>query len=129
MEFVELNASNVSKEVLLEFDSGNQDITDYLHNQAGRDSIEGSGVTYVLVDEDRARIYAYATIAAHGLYYYDDAEKYHTVPMINDGKVLLAIPCVEIKMFAISRKLRGQIAFKMDPEKHAVILLYFLICY
>ena len=51
-------------------------MTEYLHKYAKNDSIEGKGVTYVLVAEDRKRIYAYATIKAYSLYYYDDAEKY-----------------------------------------------------
>ena len=117
LEYVELNKSKVSKKVLQEFDCGNLDMTDYLHQYAKEDSSKGKAVTYVLVDKERTRIYVYATIAANGLYYYDDAEKYHAVPMTGDGKVLLSIPCVEIKMFAISRKLKGQVAYIMDPEK------------
>lgn len=117
MEYVELDASKVSEEVIQEFDCGNLDMTDYLHQNAKFDSCVGKCVTYVLVDDDRKRIYAYATIAAHGLYYYDIAEKFHTMPMTEDGKILLSIPCVEIKMFAISKKLKGQVAYIMDPKR------------
>ena len=107
----------MAEEVIRGFDCGNPYMTDYLHQNAKHDSSGGKSVTYVLVDDDRKRIYAYATIAAHGLYYYDEAKKYHTVPMTGDGKVLLSIPCVEIKMFAISKKLKGQVAYIMDPER------------
>ena len=37
--------------------------------------------------------------------------------MDDDGKILLSIPAVEIKMFAISRKLKGQVAYLLDPVK------------
>lgn len=117
MEYIELDESGITEEVLREFDCGNPDITEYLHYNAKQDSSEGKCVTYVLVDSDRKRVYAYATIAAHGLYYYDEAEKYHTISMTGDGKVLLSVPCVEIKMFAISRKLKGQVAYIMDSER------------
>lgn len=116
LKYVELNQSNVTDEVIEQFDCGNRDMTEYLHHQAKQDTIEGNGVTYVLVAEDRKRIYAYATIKTYSLYYYDDAEKYHTKPLNADGKILLAIPCVEIKMFAISKKLKGQVAYILDPE-------------
>ena len=106
LNFIELNQSKVTDEVIQQFDCGNEDMTEYLHKYAKNDSIEGKGVTYVLVAEDRKRIYAYATIKAYSLYYYDDAEKYHTKEMNDEGKLLLAIPAVEIKMFAISRKLK-----------------------
>lgn len=116
-EYVELSQSGVSDEVIRQFDCGNQDMTDYLHNQAKIDAMEGNGVTYVLVTSDRERIYAYATIKAYGLYYYDDAEKYHTQSIDKSGKILLSIPALEIKMFAISRKLKGCIAYTLDPDK------------
>ena len=117
LNFIELNQSKVTDEVIQQFDCGNEDMTEYLHKYAKNDSIEGKGVTYVLVAEDRKRIYAYATIKAYSLYYYDDAEKYHTKEMNDEGKLLLAIPAVEIKMFAISRKLKGQVAYLLDPVK------------
>jgi hypothetical protein len=115
LNFIELDQSEVTDEVIQQFDCGNDDMTEYLHKYAKNDSIEGKGVTYVLVAEDRKRIYAYATIKAYSLYYYDDAEKYHTEEMNDEGKLLLAIPAVEIKMFAISRKLKGQVAYLLDP--------------
>ncbi len=114
---MELNRSGVTKDVIDQFDCGNPDMTKYLHKYAKKDSIEGKGVTYVLVTKDRKNIYAYATIKAYSLYYYDDAEKYHTKPVNSEGKILLAIPAVEIKMFAISKKLKGQAAYTLDPEK------------
>lgn len=116
-KFIELNQSKVTDEVIKQFDCGNIDMTEYLHYYAKEDTINGNGVTYVLVTEDRKRIYAYATIKAYSLYYYDDAKKYHTKPMNEEGKLLLSIPCVEIKMFAISKKLKGQVAYALDPER------------
>ncbi|GAA6264924.1 hypothetical protein F110043I8_19090 [Ruminococcus sp. f11] len=117
LSFVELNQSKVTDDVIQQFDCGNEDMTEYLHKYAKNNSIEGKGVTYVLVAEDRKHIYAYATIKAYSLYYYDEAEKYHTKVMNDDGKILLSIPAVEIKMFAISRKLKGQVAYLLDPVK------------
>ena len=113
-KFIELDKSNVSETVIRQFDCGNRDMTDYLHSQAKQDAAAGKGVTYVLVTTDRHRIYAYVTIKAHSLYYADDARKYFTKPMTNDGKIFLSIPAAEIKMFAISRKLKGQIAYTLD---------------
>lgn len=115
--FIELNESKVTEEVIRQFNCGNDDMTQYLHKQAKIDTIQGEGVTYVLVNEDRKCIYAYATIKAHGLYYYEDAEKYHTKQMDKNGQVLLSMPSVEIKMFAISKKLKRQVAYTLDPEK------------
>ncbi len=116
LKFVELNESKVSDEVIKQFDCGNIHMTEYLHRQAKSDAIVGNGVTYVLVSDDRERIYAYATIKTYSLYYYEDAKKYHTIPTSKNGKILLAIPSVEIKMFAISKKLKGQVAYILDPE-------------
>ncbi len=118
LEFVELNTSKVSDEVIMQFDCGNYDMKKYLQNQAKKDTIKGNGVTYVLITEDRKRIYAYATIKAYSLYYYDDAEKYHAKVSDNNGKILLALPSVEIKMFAISKNLKGQRAYTLDPINH-----------
>ena len=66
MEYIELDESGITEEVLREFECVNPDITEYLHRNAKQDSCEGKCVTYVLVDRDRKRVYAYATIAAHG---------------------------------------------------------------
>lgn len=115
LEFVELNESKVDDETIKQFDCGNLDMSEYLHYQAKRDTIDGNGVTYVLVSSDRKRIYAYATIKAYSLYYYEDAEKFHVRALDDNGRILLAIPSVEIKMFAISRKLKGQVAYTLDP--------------
>ena len=115
LEYIELNEAGIEDEVLQEFDCGNQDMTDYLHFYAKEDCITGKGVTYVLVREDKKCIYAYVTIHAHSLYYYDYAEKYHTFSDNKDGKILLSVPAVEIKMFAISRRLKRQVAYLLDP--------------
>ena len=91
-KYIELEQSKVTDEVIKQFDCGNADMTEYLHCQAKKDAASGNGVTYVLVTGDRKRIYAYATIKAYSLYYYDDANKYHAEPIDDGGKILLSIP-------------------------------------
>ena len=115
-QYVPLAIAKVDDEVIQKFDCGNVDMTEYLHHQAYKDAIEGNGVTYVLITEDRKRIYAYATLKAYSLYYYDDAKKYYSLPQNQDNKILLSIPALEIKMFAISRKLQGIASYDLDPE-------------
>ena len=114
--FEELNKSGVSDETIQEFDCGNEDITEYLHSQAKQDSIDGNGVTYVLVRKDKRRIYAYVTIKAHSLYRYESSEKYHTHEGIN-GQVLVSFPAVEIKMFAVRKSLQKQPAIILYPDE------------
>lgn len=114
LKFEELNKSEVSDEVIQEFDCGNKDITEYLHEQAKQDSIDGNGVTYILVRKDKKRIYAYATIKAHSLYRYESSEKYHTHEGAN-GQVLISFPAVEIKMFAVRKSLQKQPAITLYP--------------
>lgn len=117
LDYVELNESGISDDVINGFDCGNKDMSDYLHEQAKDDTAKSKCITYVLLDADKSRIYAYATISSYAMYYYDDAEKYHTAPMTEDGQILVTIPAVEIKMFAIDKALRGQTAFLLDPAK------------
>lgn len=45
-DFVELNQSEVSDEVISQFDCGNRSMTEYLHQHAKDDTIKGKGVTY-----------------------------------------------------------------------------------
>lgn len=68
-------------------------MTEYLHDKAKKDVIEGKGVTYVLVTQDRKRIYAYATITTYSLYYYDDAQKYYTKAMNEEGDIIINSLC------------------------------------
>lgn len=117
LEYFELNESGISDNVINNFDCGNKDMSDYLHKQAREDTSKSKCITYVLLDNTKNRIYAYATISAYAMYYYEDAEKYHTVPVTDDGQILVTIPAVEIKMFAIDKALRGQTAFLLDPDK------------
>lgn len=117
LEYIELDKSDISEDVIRKFNCGNQDMSEYLHFQAKKDAAESKCVTYVLVDSTKTRIYAYATISAYAMYYYEDAEKYHTKPMTDDGNVLVTIPSVEIKMFAIDKALKGQVAYIMDSER------------
>lgn len=114
-EYVELNKSGISDEVINNFDCGNQDMSDYLHLQAKTDAAQSKCVTYVLVDSTKSRIYAYSTISSYAMYYYELADKFHTKPMTDDGNVLVTIPAVEIKMFAIDKALRKQVAYILDP--------------
>ena len=62
LEHVELNEADLSDEIIQEFDCGNDDMNEYLYDYARDDSVYGRGVTYVLVADDRKRIYAYATL-------------------------------------------------------------------
>ena len=72
LEHVELNEADLSDEIIQEFDCGNDDMNEYLYDYARDDSVYGRGVTYVLVADDRKRIYAYATLKTHSLYYYEE---------------------------------------------------------
>ena len=47
-------------------------MNEYLFDYDRDDSVYGIGVTYVLVADDRKRIYAYATLKTHSLYYYEE---------------------------------------------------------
>ena len=64
--------NDLSDEIIQEFDCGNDDMNEYLYDYARDDSVYGRGVTYVLVADDRKRIYAYATLKTHSLYYYEE---------------------------------------------------------
>ena len=114
----------VSQDIIQQFDCGNRDMTEYLYSYADIDAASGRGVTYILVkkadieNKSISRIYAYTTLKAHSLSYYDEGAKYHTHDIDDNGNVLLSIPCVEIKMFAIDKALKKQIAFTIDPEHH-----------
>ena len=124
LTYVELSSLNLSDSIIKQFNCGNDDMSDYLHNTAKQDAIAGLGVTYVLVRKNEydakniKYIYAYATIKAHSLNYFDDGDKYHTSETDSDGKVLLSIPCVEIKMFAIDKAFKGQYAYTIDQNHH-----------
>ena len=122
--YKELSSLNLSDDVISQFDCGNDDMSDYLHSAAKQDATSGQGVTYALVrasdaeQGDVKRIYAYATLKAHSLNYFEDGEKYHTNEVDDTGRILMSIPCVEIKMFAIDRALKGQIAYNIDSNHH-----------
>lgn len=116
-EYIELNESGISQDIIDKFDCGNRDMSEYLQLQAAKDTAASKCVTYVLLDPNRDRIYAYATISSYAMYYYEDAEKYHTKQMTEDGKVLVTVPAAEIKMFAIDKSFRKQTAFILDPVK------------
>lgn len=122
----------LSDSVIMSFDCGNDDMSDYLHYQASKDVTSGDGVTYVLVsrsaidnNKEIKRIYAYATIKAHSLSFYENGEKYHTKEVDEHGQVLSSIPCAEIKMFAIDRRLKGQPVYNVDNGRHHYSTFFF----
>jgi uncharacterized protein YqkB len=114
LQYVELNNAQVSQDVLQKFDCGHPDFNDFLVYDAKKCSINGDGVTYILVDEDEyndkevSTIFAFATIQSTALQYHD---------IKNDDKIY-SIPGVEIKYFAIARRLHRQIAHLIDDGKY-----------
>ena len=120
LNYVELNKSHVSKSVLKQFDCGNNDLTNYLIKDAYTDCKDGNGVTYILINKNEYEngnikfIYAYTTIRAHALNYYENAGKYHTDKADKNGNVLSCISSVEIKLFAIDKAFKHQKPWDKD---------------
>ena len=114
LEYVELNQSKISDAIINKFDCGNSDMTNYLHTQAKQDGAHSKCITYILIDANKTRIYAYATIATYAMYKNDNTfvkEKENYV----DSNTIIATPALEIKMFAIDKCFRGQVAYTLDP--------------
>lgn len=113
-QYVELNSACVSQDVLQGFDCGHPDFNDFLVDDASECSVNGDGVTYILVDkkeyEDKkiSTIFAFATIQSTSLQYYD----------VENCEKLCSISGVEIKYFAISKKLQKLTAYLIDPNKY-----------
>ena len=127
-EYVELSKSGISDDVINNFDCGNQDMSDYLHLQAKTDAAQSKCVTYVLVDSTKSRIYAYSTISSYAMYYYELADKFHTKPMTDDGNVLVTIPAVEIKMFAIDTTFFNASSVRTVARQFSKVRLFIDIC-
>lgn len=111
--YVELSQANVSQDVLHSFDCKHPDFNNFLSNDALNLSADGEGVTYILVDKNEYQeknitvIFAFATIQAMSLHYRADV-----------SDMLCSISCVEIKYFAINRRLQKQIAYNIDANKY-----------
>ena len=100
MRYVELTKAKVSQDVLRKFDCGHPDFNDFLISDAPNYSVNGEGVTYILIDDAEENIeittvFAFCTIKATALYY--SKEK-------SDN--MYSISCVEIKYFAIAKAFR-----------------------
>ena len=110
LEWTTLN--NVPFEIVERFDCGDTVFNDFLKTQAKDWMTKGYAITYVAVDKQELdtqnvqRIYGYAAVNATGLLY-TDAEK---------NKYL---SCAEIRMFAVSKMLRGRGAVDADGIKYS----------
>lgn len=95
MKFIELSEVNVSQDVLKKFDCGHPDFNDFLTNEAINCANNGSGVTYVLVDEEEKEvtaILAFCTLRAMSLYYSPEGIEH-----------IFNASCAEIRYFAIAK--------------------------
>lgn len=134
LEYIELNDAHLPEEIIKQFDYGNNDMTEYLCDSAYKDSINGNGVTYILVDKkdylnkEIKFIYAYVTISAHALNFYENGAKYYTKKIDENGNVLSSVSCIEIKMFAIEKALIHQKADGIRNSEYysTVFLKWFL---
>lgn len=86
--------SEISLDLINRFDCGNFVFNAFLKEKAKKWQTSGKTVTYILTSEQKDRVYAYASIAASGI-----------TNQIDDK--ISIISCAEIKMFAISRCIRG----------------------
>ena len=111
--YVELSKSGCSQSVLEAFDCKHPDFNDFLVTDAKKCGESGNGVTYILVDKEDydnsniTVIFAFATIQAMSLHFHKDSTER-----------LYDLSCVEIKYFAISRKLQKVIAYDIDESKY-----------
>ena len=112
MTFKWINAADVSQDLLNKFSSGGQAYDDYLHYSHNIWAANGEGVTYVAVlEEDYPaidRIHAFCVINATGLM------------VSREDEAVEYLSCCEIRLFAISRSLRG--ARDEYGEKYSVNL-------
>lgn len=93
--YVRITEVKLSQDALQKFDCKHPDFNDFLAKDAIKDTNEGNGVTYILVDSEEVKtevktVFAFATLRASALYYQDEEK-------------LRSIPCAEIKYFAISK--------------------------
>ena len=117
-EYVKLDSKYVSRDVLQTFDCGHPDFNEFLVDDAINFSDDGKGVTYILVDSNESEnkkitsIFAFATIQTASLQFGDDEER------------LRSIPSVEIKYFAIAKRLQKQIAWTINRDKYYSTLFF-----
>ena len=120
MIFEWIPLSKASSADVIKFDCGNDVFNDFLKDKALNWMSEGYAVTYVAVDKTEfennniQRIYGYAAINATGLLGKDrDKNKY--------------LSCAEIRMFAVSKALRGSEAIDIDGVRYSYKLFQSLM--
>lgn len=120
MIFEWTSLSNVPSDVVDRFDCGEEVFNDFLKSHAKTWMSEGYAVTYVAVDKnalesgDVHRVYGYAAINATRLLGKDrEKNKY--------------LSCAEIRMFAVSKALRGKEAVDLDGIKYSYKLFQSLM--
>ena len=111
MSFEWIPITSELKECINDFDCGEHEFNVFIKEKDLDWMNEGYAVTYVAVDDNEMkngninRIYAYASINATGLMYSDGPTKY--------------LSCAEIRMFAVSRFLRGTEAVDIDGKRYS----------
>lgn len=112
--------NNVPDDVLFKFDCGDEKFNDFLKNQANEWMSNGYAVTYVAVDGTELkngnvqRIYGYAAVNSTGL-------------LCKDKEKNKYLSCAEIRLFAVSRILRGHEAVDRDGVKYSYKLFQSLM--
>lgn len=112
MIFEWVNLKEVPQEIVAKFDCGEESFNYFLKEKATDWATNGYAVTYVAVDgdetveKDYSRIYGYAAINATGLL------------GKNNGKNKY-LSCAEIRMFAVSKFLRGDEAVDSDGIRYS----------
>ena len=118
LEWIPLDDS-ITDQVISEFDCGNQTFNDFLQGTEISDNARTLqsnciATTYVAIkDNNLSAIYGYASINTTGLLTKTESPMY--------------LPCAEIKMFAVSRKLRGEGAVDEKGIRYSNILFSDLI--
>lgn len=133
--YVELEESKVEAEILQKFNCGHPDFNDFLIEDALKESSNGEGVTYILIDKTEfdsgniTAIFAFATIQSQSLHYYKDKEC-KVCNVENDDKNIYYIPCAEIKYFGIAKAFQKQTAYAIDKNKfYSTIFFEWLLQY
>ena len=112
MVFEWTSLRNVPKEAIDNFDCGELEYNDFLKNNAEMWAANGNAVTYVVVDSYELvcnkikRIYGFAAVNATGLLGKSDGKNKY-------------LPCAEIRLFAVSKRLRGPEAVDVDGIRYS----------
>ncbi len=120
MIFEWTSIKNVPSDVVSQFSCGNEEFDRFLHEQAKTWMSEGYAVTYVAVIKEELenntvkRIYGYAAINATGLLGKDRGKNKY-------------LSCAEIRMFAVSKTLRGGEAVDSDGIRYSYKLFQALM--